>query len=394
MTSQSTCAHLWAPNLSNFWTLVKPYFGALAFTFLVAPAPSVALVMTFSGNRCEWFYQNIPTSFHSVFLKGLLDGIENPPGAISILDRDLLGPLGEIYDLSTDLSSNKVEKVEVLERKIKLKDKSQEAIRRARNSIITAKEVSELLAKVLNVENLDDQTVLIRFKNWRVEDGIESKLERAIRHRMMSLYVEMANWTYRLSGLEKNETSISMTMLDEMAMYLKSGKGFTFFLSFDKSIWEKIILTLRDPIALFKSAQSAELKDLVLASLAKSDMPLLPFAGLFIATDMFRENTPSELKRYFSNKDEDPLNLADPASKDEFILRHRMIYRAVEHMPKGAPLEIHAHTLVHARAYKKLGFKQSKIIRNEKYPEVQIYLLEAKREDVLEKIDSLLNPKS
>ena len=118
--------------------------------------------------------------------------------------------------------------------------------------------------------------------------------------------------------------------------------------------------------------------------------PFLPFAGVAVAKSFRRIDAPVELKRYFKNENEDPFSLITVEKKDDFTLRHKLILSVLQNLPPGTKVQIHSHTPVHTIAYAKLGFTKIGPIKNPKYPDAHIDLLEATREHILEKITALL----
>jgi hypothetical protein len=110
-----------------------------------------------------------------------------------------------------------------------------------------------------------------------------------------------------------------------------------------------------------------------------------------VAVKITDSKSPVELKRYFKNDLEDPLGITEVKQKNELKLRHSMLYKAIEALPEGQMVEIHAHTKAHVIAYAKLGFVDSGLIVNPKYPDIEIRLLKATREQALQHIKAILD---
>lgn len=352
----------------------------------------------YAGESCKQFYlasqsvSNLGTQeSEKVFYREIGKRQIRKSEIRKLFDKAALGFLGELFDLKWDPIAKKIvlsENLGVKEYKIKaisdLLERSHSSERSVRKDSI------DFIERIVGVENITDQTILVKTKNI-VVGGEESEVARAVRNHFNLLYIRMVNWNYRFSGLEKNKTITSMVMMDEIALYAKNNQAFNFNLLFDKKIWEMYLLTLSVQLEDYNRAETQEQKELILGHISNGSMPFLPFAGVSWAKDILDTNAPAELKRYFKNDIEDPLDLASTTDKNEFSLRHKMLYRVIESLPEKSSIEIHAHSMVHVKAYAKLGFKKSGIIENKKYPGIKIYLLKAQREEALDKISTILN---
>lgn len=253
---------------------------------------------------------------------------------------------------------------------------------------VTSKHL-DIINRTVKIESLTDHTVLVSLKNFMV--GKEHpELESAIKNYFSLTYIKLVNWVYRLYNLEKNETMSSMVMMDEVSYYAANLVGFEFNLIYDKRVIEKHLQVIAKVIEDYNSTDDISVKEQVLRRF-QVEIPLMPIGGVTVASNIVNPRGPVELKRYFKNEIEDPLNLVDVKSKDEFRLRHAMLYKAIERLSNGQQIEIHAHTKAHVIAYAKLGFVDSGKIVNPKYPEVEVRLLKATREEALAHIKATLD---
>lgn len=247
----------------------------------------------------------------------------------------------------------------------------------------------EIIDRTVKIESLTEDTVLVSLKNFMI--GKEhAELESAIKNYFSLTYIKTVNWVYRLYNLEKNETMSSMVMMDEVSYYAAQLIGFEFNLIYDKKVIEKHLKVIAKVIEEYEAASGADAKAQALRRL-QIEMPLMPIGGVTVVSKIVNPNAPVELKRYFKSEIEDPLGLADVKPKDEFKLRHAMLYKAIERLPIGQQVEIHAHTRAHVIAYAKLGFVDTGRIVNPKYPEVEVRLLKANREVALAHIKAILD---
>jgi hypothetical protein len=208
----------------------------------------------------------------------------------------------------------------------------------------------------------------------------------------MTTYIHLVNWSYRISGLEKNKSLSSLNMMDEMAeIAALEGRAFVLNLIFDQKVWLQQLRVLETRVNEYTAAKDEKTRRGILENISQPTDPYFPLAGVAITYDMRAPSRPMEIKRYFKNDHEDPMQLMDLQDKNEFLIRHKMIYKIIEGLPPEQQLEIHAHTPIHARAYLKLGFHRAEIIENPKYPGVQVQLLKATREEALAKIGAILS---
>lgn len=309
-----------------------------------------------------------------------------------MLDSAFMGVLGRIFDLKYDPNQKKtvVAKNEFVfpEEMSRVADLLPRAMKHPLSDSF-----QKLIRANLRMEELTDQSTLIQLKNF--EDAKnprpQDEVSNAIRSRFMTMYLQMVNWVYRLSNLEKNKGLSSAVMMDETVQLFKEGKTFHFHLLFDREVLDVQLHILQHWIELYEMEKEPKAKQEILDRISQPEDPFLPFSGVVASVSFLDPQAPVELKRYFKNDLEDPLGLIQPKEKNDFVQRHLMLAKTIEMLPGKTVLEIHAHSLVHARAYLKLGFKKESIIENPKYPGVQVHLLKGVREEVLEKIKLILN---
>lgn len=301
----------------------------------------------------------------------------------SLIDSAVMGPLGQIFEIQKDGTIQQSPLYsEIKNRTTKLYN---EKLKRT-----SAEKHSQMVEATVNAQKLTDDTVLLQIPS--VLSGKESPLERAIRNRYQLMYIQMVNWVYRLSGLESNSALSNMKMMDEVSVYGNNMQFFDYALTFDHKVWDAQKLILTEKIDRYHAAADPQSKNAILNEIAQPTEAFLPMAGMVLAKPFLTGTKAVELKRYFKNDLEDPFHiLGVQTKKNDFVVRHQMIYDVVKSLPPGTSLEIHAHTKVHIIAYLKLGFTKGETIANEKFPDATVTLLKAQREDVLEKIKTILN---
>jgi hypothetical protein len=402
---------------------VKPFL-ALTLVFilalLTAPTKSLAQKACFelftehskiATNGIESSYKkykkNNPTSkidfsnYHPMFSTAELKDKMNPDRA---MDRALMKPLGSLYDLFTDKKTKKTVLVKNKYDYEKIKNSTSEQLNRIKNT--DAKKYESLINSAVYTEKLTENTTLVQITSIHNGATAENRIQQAISQRFQSLYINMVNWNYRVSNLMENKTLSSAIMTDDISVYWNELKYFDYTLTFDNKVWETQKLIIADKIELYNTSITDADKNRIIEELSQPTEAFLPLTGMAQAKSIYSGITPEayalmgttpikypvELKRYFKNDIEDPFNLLDIKAKtDDFIIRHKMIYKVIENLPSETPLEIHAHSILHVRAYSKFGFKDTGRINSEKYKNVDIHLLKASRETVMEKIKTILN---
>lgn len=314
-----------------------------------------------------------------------------------LFDRALLGPLGRLFDLKLDKINKKIKTVRNKFSFSEIEKETKATLEKIKT--IDSSKYDGLFMKLLQPEEVSPNVIMIQISSIVKPDMGE--VERAIQQRFQLLYYEMVNWNYRLSGLLENKTHSNLLLMDDVSVYANEMKYFDFTLVFDHKLWEVEKAILTSLIEQYKKTSDKDEQQKILIEIQKKKEPFLPMTGMAQAKHFFSlglasasglNHYPVELKRYFKNDLEDPLDLlnVDPKT-DDFVIRHRMIYRTVEKLPVGTPLEIHAHSILHVRAYAKLGFKDTGLIDSEKFKESDIHLLKATREQVLDKIQTILD---
>ena len=249
-----------------------------------------------------------------------------------------------------------------------------------------------LMNDLLQVEKVEGGFVTVKMDLGDRRHDDKSELIRNLRSRFMTSYLLLANWSYRLSGLETNKALSNMNMMDEIhQIAVRDLRTFKLTLIFDEQVWNQQLRVLESRVNEYQAAYDPKMQQELLGEIASLMDPYLPLSGVAVTYSLIDRTQPMEIKRYFKNDHQDPLNLMRLQDKNEFQVRHKMIYKMIESLPEGQQLEIHAHTLVHARAYLKLGFHKAGTIMNPQYPGVEIHLLKATREEALAKIAAILD---
>lgn len=316
-----------------------------------------------------------------------------------LMDVGLMGTLGQLFDLKLNTITKKVE---AIHDPIGFDQIQSFASEIQKKPLINPKNYS-LLRKLLKIEELDKNTVQLQITSL---SGESTELQSALRHYFQVLYGEIATFTYRKSGLVENKEINSYLLNDDILVYAANKQYLDYTLVYDKKVWTEQMKLLNDIMSQYSNATTAESKRIVLNQLYQARTPFLPMAGMaqaksylsnwpqsyFESFGLKKPSYPIELKRYFANEFEDPLNLVPTKStKNEFLIRHKMILRTIEQFPEGQKLEIHSHTPLHTRAYAKLGFIDQGVIKAEKFSDGYLHLLTATREAVIEKIRSILD---
>lgn len=321
--------------------------------------------------------------------KNLHEKVDVKPGlpekAINIL---YMGILARIFDIKHDLAAKKNVAVPTDIQYEGIKKYTKEVLENSNLPPFPAFE--NKINELFKVENLTDDTVMIQIKHT-AHNEIDNLVFKVISARFANMYMQVANWVYQFSGLVENKPMKAATMMDELSAEERKTRTIMHQLVFDKKVWEAQLRIIQLKIAGYLSETDPEKKNAMLERMAYPDEPLLPFAGILSTKSLIPgEAAPRELKRYFQNDFEDPMNLLNLKKKDDFKIRYKMIYRTVEMMPKRTELEIHAHSLAHMKAYLKWGFHKALEYEDPLFPGVPIYLLKAKREDVLPNIQAIL----
>lgn len=306
------------------------------------------------------------------------------------LDMGTMGILGKVFDIKYHPQAKK-NTAEVNEFFTKQElTKARERLEKSASE--PTREFADLMKDLFQVEKVDGGFVTVKTDLGDRRHDDKAEWIRNLRSRFMTSYLLLANWSYRISGLEKNKALSNMNMMDEIhEIAVRDLRSFKLTLIYDEKVWNQQLRVLESQVNDYKAAQDAKTQKDLLSDLAQPTDPYLPLSGVSVTYSMIDATKPMEIKRYFKNDHEDPLSLMQLQDKNEFQVRHKMIYKMIESLPPGQELEIHAHTLVHARAYLKLGFHKAGTITNPQYPGVEIHLLKATREEALEKIALILS---
>lgn len=305
------------------------------------------------------------------------------------LDIAVMGVLGKVFDLKYDRQAGKVSaEVNEYYRQTEM-TKAKDWLNKAKGS--SFKEVAREMQKVFDISELPGGFIKLRVDTGSKVLQELSPLQRALKNRFMVMYLHLVNWSYRISGLEKNKSLSNFIMMDEVIVLAKELRALQLNMVFDPVVWETHLRILEAKVDTYKSEKDPKRASDLLEEISQPNDPFLPMAGVAVSYNILNPRLPVEIKRYFKNDFEDPLNLINVSKKSEFLVRHQMIHRMISDLPPSQEIEIHAHSLVHARAYLKLGFRRSGTIANPQYPGVVVHLLKGQREEVLSKIESILD---
>jgi hypothetical protein len=320
---------------------------------------------------------------------------EPRPGGPSMDQHNFnsLGKLGNLYDLIPDPVTGKIQAIKNKsffdQSRRQLKKRFKDAPEPASNAfvarvngIVKARELPDDL--VIITINQDTLASLDPFTKGHRATGL-------IINRFFRTYENLVTFGYRLSGLEENSVSSSVHMQLEASLLRSRLHSIDYNLVFDKKIWAELLRLLENDVRIVETTSSnTQANQLATHRIIDVNEPLYPMAGVALMSDRKAPGSAIEIKRYFKNDYEDPLGLVGVSDKNEFRARHEMLYEIFNALPVRQPLEIHAHSLVHAKAYMRLGFKRTEIMENPLYPGVQIHLLKATREEAMEKIASVI----
>ncbi len=250
-------------------------------------------------------------------------------------------------------------------------------------------EALNLLAKAIPHLHADQESVVIRASLVRM--GEKNEIETALLHRYQLMGFKVADFIYRLSGLEKDEVMTGATMMDESVSILKQRRGYNIHLAFDTQIWMQEGKLVASYLKRLRSAQAEDERQAVLQELASGVSPFQPYSGV-VTTDVFYSQAkPTEIKRYVRNPYEDLLGLTNPLQKDENKVRIQMLYQVISTLDDRVSLEVHAHQLKHVRYYTRLGFAKTSEIHDPLYPDATVHVLTGSKQSVLQKLKEILD---
>jgi len=379
----------------SFWAICQQ------MAFAAAPKSCTSLFSVIESGRYRRIYYNYLKRFGN-----------KPPRFISITDKDgnkstqptpdylanyfspqkqlnieSMGFLGDIYDLETDLNTGKVNLQILPWRLQEVRSATEDFLKKAPERM--SQQERDLLDSSIRIRSLTEDTVLVTasFVSFKFLSGIS----QAILHRFQRIGMSCVTFVYRKSGLESNDPITGFTMADEAIEIIKKRRGFSFHLLYDKSVWEMQERLLAARIQQYQNAQTDSEREFVIRMTNHNREPFLPFSGIVTTEWVVPDHQPVELKRYFSNELEDPLNFTQPSKKNTFKLRHNMLFKVIEELPFQTIVEVHAHTILHKKAYLRLGFKELRVETNSFYPGATISVLRGQREEILSTLSILLN---
>lgn len=313
--------------------------------------------------------------------------------SMDVHNFDLLGKLGNLYDLVQDIATGKIQAI----KNKRFFDQSRRQLKKrlAEAPAAPSKEFTARIAGIVSARELPGDLVLIKINQDTLANlDIFAQGQRAnglIINRLFRTYENLVAFSYRLSGLEENSVSSSVHMMLEAKLLRSQLRSIDYNLVFDKKVWLDLLRILEEDVRIVDSTpMGSKANNQATHRIIDVNEPLYPMAGVALSADRKAPGSPIEIKRYFKNDYEDPLGLVGVSDKNEFRARHEMLYEIFKALPAGQPLEIHAHSLVHAKAYMRLGFKRIEVMESHLYPGVQIHLLQATREETMEKIAAVI----
>ena len=315
-------------------------------------------------------------------MKRLMDPVKN-------LDIATMGILGKVFNIKYNPVSRKMQEEADPFYQEKVLSETKKWISKIPNK--NSSQFMSEVGKTIKVIKLDSGLINIRIETGQIGEKDVSPIEEAIKNKYSVMYIQLVNWSYRLSGLEKNKSLSSFVMFDEIAVLAKNLRSLQLNMVFDPVVWDLQLRILEAQVIAYRNETDPLIAKELLNEISQPHTPLLPLAGVALSHHMINQSAPVEIKRYFKNDSQDPLGLTEVLPKNEFRIRHEMIYKTVESLQPHHEVEIHAHSLLHAKAYTKLGFKVSEQISNPLYPGVTVYLLKGQRESVLDKISLILS---
>ncbi len=313
-----------------------------------------------------------------------------PPGFDRRKSMDIatMGILGSIYDFKWDPMQKKFVKQINLANIEQAKQRTTELL--SRHPGKASPELLEMLQKSVHVEELTDSSVILTAK--LVSKELLEGFPQALLHRYQRVGSAVVDFVYRTSGAEPVEPLTGMTMLDETVQVIKNQRGFGFHLVFDKAVWEKELQLLSARLDSYNQTQDPTQRKSIIDQVNQPNDPFLPTTGVVTTEFVVPNSVPVELKRYFQNPDEDPLNFVQPQAKNEFLIRQQMLYHVIEGLPEGTTLEIRAHSVALMRNYVRLlGFKFIEKTDDKFYPGAEVNVLRGQREEVLKKIKATID---
>ncbi len=222
--------------------------------------------------------------------------------------------------------------------------------------------------------------------NIKYNDSIGSQYQKKIIHRYYVLYSKIANFVYELQGLEPKNPITGARMFGENLEILSNNSKVDLFLLFDEAVWKTQVRQLEKIWSQYLVNQDRS----AFGELFQTNLAVLPFAGVTTVQSKDAQGEYYELKRYWKNAFEDPYDLLTIQNKNDFVLRHKLLESIIYELPPQSRLKIKSHTIIHTKAYGRLGFSKTNALIDKNYPDVQVDLLETTREIALEKIAKIL----
>ncbi|MFN3454225.1 MAG: hypothetical protein ACK41T_04640 [Pseudobdellovibrio sp.] len=308
--------------------------------------------------------------------------------AKKIMNIAMMGTLGEINDLVYNVQTGRYDirlnkyfydkRKNFISQKLKLL-----------NDIQITREERKVLYNRVQILQGDADVVFVKISS-RNNNVLEGTPQDQIAKKLMLEYIFAVNWIYRISGLEPNSAMSNAKMMDEVSAYANRLYLFDYYMVYDRKIWSNLEKSFAYFYREFNAAPTAAAQKAVIESFESEREGFLPLAGLVLTEHYLNKNAPSEFKRYFKNEFEDPFNLLSLKKKNDHILRMKLIKTIVESKSNKKIFEIHAHTETHVQQYLKLGFEVISEIKNPKFPGAKVYLLQAKKNQIIPKINSIL----
>jgi hypothetical protein len=317
-------------------------------------------------------------------LQPSLQPMYNP---VRILNRMTMGLYGDIFDFQWSPEKKKVVLVRNEKRIAEIREQTAKKLAAVKDVDLTP--IRTLISNTIPIQYLNGQMVLVQAS--LVSFSHRQGFEQAVFHRYQQMGIKTVDFVYRHSGLEAKRPLTGATLMDEIVSILKQGRGYNIHLAFDPKVWELELQLLAGYYQRYQAAQTAQEKAKIIGEMNQGLDPFQPFSGVVTTEFILPTDRPTEIKRYFKNDFEDPIEFLALPAKPEYELRLQMLSQVIGGLRPENELEIHAHSVVHLRAYLKLGFHIFSEMENPLYPGVKVYVLRGEKSGVLEKIKKALD---
>lgn len=320
-----------------------------------------------------------------------------------MIDKLLLGPLSLVFEFKNINEDIRVKNLFELEKK-----KEVEAVIESFNKsrLRSAKESREIVTQILkenfNLQDLGENHVVIEspkiIGDKIVLEAEKDVLYQALRTWMMLKYFHTVSHVYYTNKMETKDYKTASVLMDEFYSYLSDGKPWTMRLVFKREIFDAYTEYFSGLFERLKAGETKEATEKLLNDLKNASDPFFPVAGIVNQEPLpglyYDKSLPLEIKRYFLNPDENPFHIEVQSSKIDKSkykdsVQVEVFKKAVQSLPVGSIVETRAHSKLHLRLHKRYGVRVVQTIKEELYGDLEIYVLQGTREEVLEALAKL-----